>query len=98
MTAITYTEAPSEITGTRCTVTGEAVFTARLEHGLNSDVGGRDGWEVTICELARFELDGVHLTRDQVQSIMGKDALAGWEESTSNFIDANRIDWLEGAA
>ena len=77
-----YEENEAVFSGDNCEVTGVEVYTYDIEEFFDADIGGRDGREVTGAELLKVKLDGVHLTRDQIELIVGKDALLCIESAT----------------
>ena len=62
-------------------ITGTAVYDYTVEECLDADHGGRDGLEVTHCELAWFELSGLNLWRGQIVDMTDKATVARVEES-----------------
>ena len=70
-----YEDTDAVFSGDNCEVTGVAVYTYDIDEFFDADIGGRDGIEVTCAELVKVKLDGAHLTRDQIELIVGKAAL-----------------------
>ena len=68
--------------GDTSSLTGVAVYDYTVEECLDADHGGRDGLEVTHCELLRVELNGLHLTREQIVDMTDKATVAAVEEAT----------------
>ena len=77
-----YEENDAVFSGDNCEVTGVAVYTYDIDEFFDADIGGRDGREVFGVDLLKVKLDGVHLTRDQIELIVGKSALLRIESAT----------------
>ena len=92
-----YHDTDTTIDGTRCSLTGEAVFSVSVDDFNDADIGGSDGAEVTGCELLRFELDGLHLTREQVELVLGRSGLRAWEDAVACRVAENLTEHLEAA-
>ena len=78
----TYSVEESEFYGDASSLTGVAVYDYTAEECFDADHGGRDGLEVTHCELLRVELNGLHLTREQIVSMTDSATVAAVEEAT----------------
>ena len=78
MTSMTYEVEDAEFGGDRCNLIGVGVY----EYDFCYDYD--DGDTAENVTLLRLELDGVHLTREQVQLIAGKAALERAEDFVSD--------------
>lgn len=94
---ITHRIEGAEFSGDTGSVTGTAVYLVTIEYGLNSDIGGRDGWEALNTELLRVEIDALHLTRDQIVLVTCEAAVRRSEESVVEDVDANVDEYVEAA-
>jgi len=95
MHIITYRDEEAEMHGQTCYVSGTAIYAIAADNGLNSDIGGVDGWECDYARLVRFELcEGVSLTREQVRLIVGDDGLIAMEERAVNYVAERIHDYL----
>ena len=83
---MTYEQPDAEFYGTTCSLTGTAVYDVRVEYCFDKDIGGRDGYEVTWCELLHVRMDGETLSRDFIAAIIGKQSLALLETTVSETI------------
>lgn len=70
-------------------ITGTAIFIAETESGLNADIGGRDGPEVTSCELYQVHLGGLRLDRDQMVAFLGEPDVAAHEADVLDELQAS---------
>ena len=77
-----YREDGAEFYGDSSSISGVAVYDYTVEECFDADHGGRDGLEVTHCELLRVELNGLHLTREQIVSMTDSATVAAVEEAT----------------
>ena len=67
-------------------ITGTAVYDYRIEPTFDADIGGRDGPDVTFCELLGVEIDGEMIDRAVIVGILGQSAVAEMEDAASREI------------
>ena len=66
---------------------GVAVFQYETEKCFDKDIGGSDGVEVSSIELMHVRVDGMQVTRDQVEALMTVKGLREYESSAINAWD-----------
>ncbi len=70
-----------EYEGDNGSIAGVATLQYEINESLDSDIGGIDGREAENVELLFVAIDGLQLTRSQVEELMLTGALVNYEES-----------------
>ena len=70
-----------EYEGDNGSITGVATLQYEINESRDADIGGIDGREAENVELLFVAIDGLQLTRSQVEDFMLTNALATYEES-----------------
>lgn len=84
----------AEFQGTNGCLYGEATYDIEVAYELNADAGGRDGWQVTGCELVDMRLDGLHLSRAQVVAASDEVQVRRAEDEAARFVEDNIDEFL----
>lgn len=71
-----------------CSVAGTAHFIAETEMAFDADIGGRDGLEVTSCELLHVDMAGAKLDRDWLVKFIGEHGVAAYERDAMEAVQA----------
>lgn len=84
----TYVEEGAEFVGDVGEIRGTAFYACTVEKDYSSDIGGVDRWTCMSAELVRFEIDALHLTRDQVALVTCEAVVRAEEERIAEVYDA----------